>query len=99
MGEAKAGAIAGIKRMFYPLIGGGDQAKRTEHIGLDGAYESVTKIAALMNERMRLAALETAETNKLEGLAASLKAMDSERIQALTEFRVSGKPTSKHRRC
>jgi len=90
-GESKEHALSVLKRLFTPFAGGGNQARQTGDSGLQGAYESVTKIAALMKERIRLRGLEAAETDKLDGLSAQLRAMDSERIQALTEYRVGGK--------
>lgn len=89
-GESEKHPLSVLKRLFAPFAGGGDKARQSGDIGLQGAYESVTKIAALMKERSRLRGLEAAETDKLDGLSAQLRSMDSERIQALTEYRVSG---------
>jgi len=86
-----------LKRLFTPFAGSGNQAGKTGDLGLQGAYESVTKIAALMKERSRLRGLEAAETDKLDELSGQLRAMDSERIQALTEYRVSGEAGANER--
>lgn len=96
-GESKEHPITVLKRLFTSFAGDGNQAGKADDIGLEGAYESVTKIAAIMAERRRLRGLKAAETDKLEGLGAQLRAMDSERIQALTEYRVSGEAGANER--
>lgn len=78
-----------LKRLFAPFRGNVEGAKGTDDATIQSAYESVTKIAALMNERARLRDLEKAETGKLAALGARLQETDSERILALTEYRVS----------
>lgn len=89
-GESKEHPLSVLKRLFTPFAGSGNQAGKTGDSGLQGAYESVTKIAAIMAERGRLRGLEANETGKLDGLSTQLDALDRERIQALTEFRISG---------
>src|SRR5487761_2336336 len=89
-GESKEHPLKVLKRLFTPFAGDDNQAGKTGDSVLQSAYESVTKISAVIDERRRLRGLEAEETDKLDGLSAQLRAMDSERIQALTEYRVSG---------
>lgn len=96
-GESKEHPLKVLKRLFTPFAGDDNQAGKTGDSVLQSAYESVTKISAVIDERRRLRGLEAEETDKLDGLSAQLRAMDSERIQALTEYRVSGEAGANER--
>lgn len=95
--ETKEHPLSVLKRLFTPFSGDVNKVGKTGDIGLQGAFESVTKLSAVMNERSRLRGLEADETDKLESLSAKLRKLDAERIQALTEYRVSAKAVANER--
>lgn len=57
---------------------------------LQSAYESVLLIRALMTERGQLEGLREGESEKADSLNTQLKDLDSARVEALTDHRVSG---------
>lgn len=88
--QANSDALSTLKGLFKPFLGGVKGAKGSDdNAVIQSAYESVTKIAAVMSERARLRGLEEGETGKMKALGARLQETDGERILALTEYRVS----------
>lgn len=86
-----------LSRLLAPFSSNteGKDGAEDRHPQLKAAYESVTKLNELFAEKRRLSGLIEAERVKLVDLDEKLARTDAERIEALTEGRISGDEAAK----
>jgi hypothetical protein len=84
-----------FKRLLAPFKDANPAQKTDDGVAVQEAYESVTQLKALVAEMSRLRGLRDSETARESDLDAEYGAIELQRIEALTEFKVSADPEAK----
>lgn len=89
---------AGIfKRLLAPFQTENSDQEADDGAAVQEAYESVTQLNALVAEMSRLRGLRASETARESELDVEFGEIELQRIEALTEFKVSGDQEAKKR--
>lgn len=98
MATQKPTPYAGLfKRLLAPFQTDNSDQEADDGPAVQEAYESVTQLNALVAEMSRLRGLRDSETARESELNAELSEIELQRVEALTEFKVSGDQEAKKR--
>ena len=86
-----------FKRLLAPFQAANPAQDTDDGPAVQEAYDSVTQLKTLVAEMSRLRGLRDSETAKESELDAEFQAIELQRIEALTESKVSGDPEAKKR--